>query len=216
MWDSFVEKTVSQVNEAGEIRRYWKTIKREVHHKRLTQEQREALFEALSAKGLTTYPGIDVVNPGSDDWVYIFPKDRASKRFGLRFESEQQFESAIISGLDRIRRLQDVRVVERQYRLSTNRVIDILCRRGSRWVIIEVEQGDGHRETPAQVMQYVDDLRKQVDDDGDPLVRDGQSIEAIVISQEYDPASGKSLKAIAEANDFDARWLVAKIGFDEY
>ena len=217
MWHDFVQKTKSQVAEQGEIRRKWSTIRRSVGRRQLSQDDREALWGALDEEGLWTYPGIDVVNPKSDEWVYIFPREKASKRFGMRFENEARFESAIIGGLDRIRALQDVRLVEQQYYLSTGRKIDILCRRGrDKWVVIEVESGDGHRETPGQVLQYVEDLRVQTDDGGDLLVRDHQSIEAIVISQDYDEVTGKMLQQVAAANDFEARWLVAKIEFDEY
>lgn len=216
MWDDFVEAAVANVKERGEIRRKWSTIKSAAGRKQTTQDQREALSTALDERGLWTYPGIDVVNPAGKDWIYIFRKEQSSKRFGLRFENEKLFEQAIISGLDRIRALQGVRLVEQQYYLSTGRKIDILCRRGrDAWVVVEVESGDGHRETPSQVMQYVEDLRAQHDDGGKPLVKPHQSVEAIVISQEYDHVSGKVLKDIAAANNFTARWLVARIDFEE-
>ena len=82
-------------------------------------------------------------------------------------------------------------------------------------MVIEVESGDWHRETPGQVMQHVEDLRAQKDDSGDQLVQDHHTIEAIVISQEYDDVSAGVLRTVAEANKFAARWLVVKIEFDE-
>lgn len=216
MWEDFVEEAVARVEERGEIHLKWRTIKAKAGRKQATQDQREALWSALNERGIWTYPSIDFVNPKSTDWVYLFPKEKMSDRFGLRFEDERQFESAIIGSLDRIRTLRGIRLVKQQYRLSTNRVIDILCKRGrDEWVIIEVESGDGHTETPTQVKRYVDDLRQQMEEGGDPLVKHNQSIEAIVISQAYDVSSGEALQSLARAHDFQARWLVAKIEFDE-
>lgn len=216
MWNEFADEAARLVAERGEIHRNWSTIKAAAGRKQTTQDQREALWAALEERGLWTYPGVDVVNPASRERVYIFPKEQSTKRFGLRFQNEKQFEDAIIGGLDRIKALQGIRLIEQQYYLSTGRKIDILCRRGrDKWVIIEVESGDGHTETPTQVKRYVDDLRQQKDESGDPLVKDNQSIEAIVISQAYDDSSGEALQSLARSHDFGARWLVAKIEFDE-
>ena len=62
--------------------------------------------------GVSGLPSLDVINPKGDEWVYVFKQELAYKRFGLRFESERQFESAVISGLGRIKALQGIRLVE--------------------------------------------------------------------------------------------------------
>lgn len=217
MWEAVITEVQDRLQGRDECRLKWKSIRDIADHQRWSPEQREELHAELTAVGIWTYPGLDVVHPAGKDWITLFREDRKEKYFGLRFAKEKHFRSTMLQGVHRIPELQDLRQIKKEYRLRNNRRIDVLAKRGrDTWVIIEVKRGDGGRKVASQLAGYVDDLRKQTDEHGDKIVQEGDHVEAIVISQVYDEQAAKHLTLLGENEDFAARWLVAHIDFVEH
>lgn len=217
MWEAVVTEIEDRLQSRDECWMKWKSVRNIADHQRWSVEQRQTLHAELSEAGILTYPGLDVVHPNGGDRITFFPEDRKEKYFGLRFAKEKHFRSTMLQGLHRIPELQDLRQIKKEFRLSNNRRIDVLAKRGrDTWVIVELKRGDGRQQVASQVRGYVRDLRKQLVEGEKPLVKDDDKIEAVVLSQAFDRSAAEELSLFAERDGFTARWLVAKIKFHQH
>lgn len=220
-WSIVVNEAQAAVEDERAYRFHWRTVKAKVGREALSESDRAALMDQLADRGLTMIPPVDVTIPDGNEFVKVIRSDQAPEHLRLRFLAEKDLEVAIAKAMPAVYELAGVQLVGRQFIVHGGKKIDILGRRKLpkgrwRWVIIEVERGDGKGESARQLMDYANRLKKtkRAKSDG-PLVGPNDEIELIVISQDGDEVGAKILRASAKENGYDSRWLVARIHLEE-
>lgn len=219
-WTPVIEDAKEALAAGTPRKRKWSSWKRIAGRKKVSAADRAALQAALEANGLTSIPAVDVVMPDGSDRITIASSASTKRWMPITFATEKELEELIAKSLPNVDELVGVERVATQYPVQKGDgrkgFIDILGRRrissrNWRWFVIEVEQGDGKQESPAQVLAYAEALKRKKKDDGTPLVAEDDEIEVVVITQRPDHDAARLLGSGARDRGYDAKWFVAEM-----
>ena len=155
--------------------------------RRLHEAHIAELVAHLKTAGIYSRPMLQS-GIGSDEWIWFsrlpFPEDT------ITFRREEALKTLLADHIGSYGPLKDLRLVREEYRLSTGRRCDFLCKvaRGAErgaLVVVELKRTKDER-TAEQVLRYLNDLRHEE-------IAQGRQLRALVITGDADPVGEQAL-----------------------